>query len=115
MSDKSRIHSMLGSLGIKNTAYAWPEQDGKTKVPPLPYAVFYETGETVCLADGHRYAAFTHYAIELWEKEPNQSMKDKLEDAIEATFSAYSKSIRSIPSEQAIVTTYDFTIIPEKG
>lgn len=115
MSDKSRIHSMLDSVGIKNTAYSWPEQDGNTKVPPLPYAVYYETGDTVCFADGFRYAAFTHYAIELWEKEPNQSMRNKLGDAIEATFGAYSKDTRSIPTEQAIVTTYDFTIIPEKG
>lgn len=115
MSDKSRIHAMLDALGIKNTAYWWAEQDGNFTVPSLPYAVYYEVGETVQYADDMRYTALSEYAIELWESEPNQKNRDALAAAIEAEFGAHSQDVRRIPSEQAIVTTYEFTIIPERG
>ncbi|WP_298578864.1 hypothetical protein [uncultured Olegusella sp.] len=115
MSDKARIHAMLNSLGVKNTAYWWAEQDGAFKVPSLPYAVYYETGETVQYADGKRWEAFTEYAIELWEAEPNKKLRDSLGAAVNAKFGAYSQYVRRVPSEQAVVTTYEFTVIPERG
>lgn len=115
MSDMSRIVAAIKPLKVPYTAYVWPEEDGRTRVPNLPHIVFYESGETVQFADGRRYEAFTEYSLELWEKAPDRDLRLRLELALEGAFGPFGKDTHRDRKEQCVVTTYDFTVIPERG
>lgn len=115
MSDRSRIVAAIRPLGIPLTAYAWPEEDGVAKTPPVPYVVFYELGETVLYADDTRYSALVTYSLELWEKAPDNGLHTRLEDALAGAFGPFSRDTHRDAKEQCVVTTYEFTVTPERG
>ena len=72
--------------------------------PSLPYAVYYESGETNFPADGENYYNIKQMTVELYTKQKDSAAEEKVESAID--FAIREKTEEYIDSEKCFQIVY---------
>lgn len=104
MTPDQHVFAILKESGIPGTKVAYQEGDA----PPLPWFVYMRKRGGVTFAENSNYGALPRYEVELYQKENDPEIRQRLEDAI-ASIGPFTFYEEWIPTEQCICTTYSFT------
>jgi hypothetical protein len=98
------VFEALSSSGIPGTKVAY--QEGHA--PPLPFFVYLTRRGGDLFACDTNYAKVQRYRAELYQRENDPELRERFEAAI-ASLGPYTAYETWIPTEQCLMTSYDFS------
>lgn len=104
MTPDSAVFGILKTSGIPGVKVAW--QEGHA--PPLPWFTYSRKRGGDLFADDSNYSLLPRYEVELYQRENDPEVRERLEAAI-ATMGPFTAYETWIPTEQCLCTTYAFT------
>lgn len=104
MSPDTYVFQALSSCGIPGTKVAFQEGGA----PPLPWFVYMKRRGKDLFADDGNFSKIQRYRAELYQRENDPDLQDRFEEAV-ASLGPYTAYEEWIPTEQCIVTYYDFS------
>jgi hypothetical protein len=108
MRERERVYAALTASGIKGTYVAYPVG----KAPPLPWFTYREDDGGEFFADDSNYAGLPHYMARLFQEDMDTEVEDRLAAAV-ATIGPYRKTQAWSPTENCLITTFEFTLSKE--
>ena len=107
MTPDETVYTTLTACGLKGTKVGWPIGGA----PPLPWFTYKRVKGGEFFADNANYALMQRYDIDLYQKEPDDEVRDRFEEALDGI--GPHKCIESwIPAENCWVTSYSVTYHP---
>ena len=100
-----RVYEALCSAGIPGTYVAY--QEGKA--PPLPWFTYMERRGGEVFASDTNYSKVQHFRAELYQRENDPELRESFEAAV-ASLGPYKSYTTWIPTEQCLMTSYDFSV-----
>lgn len=113
-----RVCAMCRRLEVPVTHLAWPESDPATRdggAPPLPWCAWHRESGGTTFADGTNWALMPRLALELYERAPDPSLHERLEEAILDDFGPFTSYESWVETEHCLMTAYYFTDTHEEG
>lgn len=102
------VFSLLSESGLKGTKVGWPIGGA----PPLPWFTYKHVKGGEFFADDKNYALMQRYDVDLYQKDPDDEVRDRFEQALDLV--GPHACIESwIPSENCWVTSYSVTFHPD--
>lgn len=105
---RETVYNALCESGIPGTYVAYPVG----KAPPLPWFTYREEGRGELFADDVNYANTPHYMARLFQKDADRAVEEAFSAAV-ATIGPYRKTQAWSPTENCLITTYQFTLTEE--
>lgn len=108
---RKELYEVLKSIGLPIAYYQFKEGDKDNPVPSLPYMVYYYPSRNDESADGINYAKVYTLNIELYTKDKDFGMEDKVEGVLESNDLFYIKSESYLNDEQMYEVLYEMEVI----
>lgn len=103
----SDVYTALSGAGIPIAYMAWP----KGSAPQLPWAVYYLDDYDGVRADDEMWCEASKYIVELYQRLADEDVRERVEQAITASFGGFDKEETWVEDEGVYMTTYRFTAI----
>jgi len=98
------LEQLLAPLGIPFTFHHWE------KPPALPYGVYYDDGTENFEADDIAYAAIRIWRIELYVRQRDPALEERLEDILTAADLFWDMGADYIESERFYEVSYEIEV-----
>lgn len=100
-----KVYQALSASGIPGTYIAY--QEGHA--PPLPWFTYMERRGREFFASDTNYSKVQRFRAELYQRENDPQLRETFEAAV-ASIGPYTSYTTWIPTEQCLMTSYDFSI-----
>lgn len=102
----------IDSIGLPATTLVWPN----LKAPPMPYAVLVPHGDAGQVADGRMHYRARSYDIELYARDYDQPLMQRLEGALDAAgILAKPGDIAIDEQNRFVIAYYSLTLRESEG
>lgn len=105
MNTDAIVFERLSASGIPGAKLAF--QEGHA--PPLPFFVYLERRGLEVFANNENFAKIQRYRAELYQRENDPDLRERFEAAV-ASIGPFKSYEEWVPTEQCLMTTYDFSI-----
>lgn len=105
------VVTLLDGMGIENTDLQWAPR----KAPPLPYAVLVPHKTRNRYADGIVWAKRVSYDLELYCRERNVPLEQRLEAALDGAGIGWSRDHFTDPDGPTVCAVYTMTLTEQEA
>ena len=102
---------LIDALGIPCTQLAWKGR----KAPPPPYVVLVPHASRHAYADGRVYSKARRYDFELYARERDVPLEQRIEAALDGAGIAYSSDVVTDGENKYVVTYFSTTLTEQEA
>lgn len=106
--DLTEFARILKTTGLPVAYRSFPEGDSQNPPPNLPFICYLETGTTNFAADGVVYQKIKELAVELYTKNKDVSVEEKVEKALSSFY--WNKEEDYLDDEKCYMIVYSLEV-----